>query len=58
MNENEKQLLDELGAGLDLALVRLCSVQVCGPGVVALAGAMQAVSGAMEKYKLLREGER
>jgi len=56
MNENEKKLFDELGAGLDLALVRLCSVQVCGPGVVALAGAMQAVSEAMEKYKLLREG--
>jgi len=58
MNENEKKLLDELGAGLDSALVRLCSVQVSGPGVVALANAMQAVSGAMEKYKLLREGAR
>lgn len=55
MNDNEKKLLDELGGALDTALVGLCSVQVSGPSVVTLAGAMQAVSGAMEKFKLLRD---
>lgn len=55
MNENTKKLLDELEAGLNTALVRLCSVQVCGPGVVALAGAMEAVNGAREKYQILRD---
>jgi len=55
MNENVKKLLDGLSTALDAALVGLCSIQVSGPGVVTLAGAMQAVSGAMEKYKLLRD---
>lgn len=55
MNENGKKLLDELGGALDTALVGLCSIQVSGPGVVTLAGAMRAVSGAMEKFKLLRD---
>jgi len=55
MNENVKQLLDELGTGLNMALVRLCSVSVSGPGVVALAGAMEAVSDAREKYQVLRD---
>ncbi len=55
MNENEKKLLEELGTGLNIALVRLCSVQVCGPGVVAMAGAMEAVNGALERYTVLRD---
>ncbi len=55
MNENTKKLLDELGTGLNTALVRLCSVQVCGPGVVALAAAMEAVNGTLEKYQILRD---
>jgi len=55
MNENTKKLLDELGTGLNTALVRLCSVQVCGPSVVALALAMEAVNGAFEKYQILRD---
>ncbi len=56
MNETTKKLLDELGTGLNTALVRLCSVSVSGPGVVALAGAMEALSGAVEKYGVLRDG--
>lgn len=55
MNDEQKKLLDGLGTGLNTALVRLCSVQVCGPGVVALAGAMEAVNGALEKYRALRD---
>ncbi len=55
MNENTKNLLDELGTGLNTALVRLCSVSVSGPGVVALAGAMESVNGALEKYQILRD---
>ncbi len=55
MNENTKKLLDELETGLNTALVRLCSVQVRGPGVVALAGAMESVNSALEKYRILRD---
>ncbi len=55
MNENGKKLLGELGTALDTALAGLYSLQVSGPGVVALAVAIQAISGAVEKCKLLRD---
>jgi len=55
MNENAKKILDQLETELSNAVVRLCAVQISGPGVVALARAMEGVSRALECCQALKD---
>jgi len=55
MNENEKKILNQLETELSNAVVRLCAVQISGPGVVALARAMEGAGRALECCQALKD---